>query len=214
MPSKRASEASEVASDAPDTPKDASDAPETPTEATNASIDPQTPAAPAAPDTPTPASETAPQPRRRGTPPETEPALGERGLGDRGRVVGSNKILSSTPEAFNAKTRTTSRRRTRVLTIPPATFARLEKSGINRADLLLIAASRHAHQLQDTPRRRIRGRARLCVSLDDEEYSRLVRVAKRRGWRVSPTAAALIELYLDELDEKRNKKPKRPRAQR
>ena len=211
MPSKRASVASEVASDAPDTPKDASDAPETPTEATNASIDPQTPAAP---DTPTPASETAPQPRRRGTPPETEPALVERGLGNRGRVVGSNKILSSTPEAFNAKTRTTSRRRTRVLTIPPATFARLEKSGINRADLVLIAASRHAHQLQDTPRRRIRGRARLCVSLDDEEYSRLVRVAKRRGWRVSPTAAALIDLYLNELDQKPNKKPKRPRAQR
>ena len=211
MPSKRASVASEVASDAPDTPKDASDAPETPTEATNAPIDPQTPDAP---DTPTPASETAPQPRRRGTPPETESALVERGLGDRGRVVGSNKILSSTPEAFNAKTRTTSRRRTRVLTIPPATFARLEKSGINRADLVLIAARRHAHQLQDIPRRRIRGRARLCVSLDDEEYSRLVRVAKRRGWRVSPTAAALIELYLNELDEKRNKKPKRPRAQR
>ena len=211
MPSKRTSEASEVASDAPDTPKDASDAPETPTEATNAPIDPQTPDAP---DTPTPASETEPQPRRRGTPPETEPALGERGLGDRGRVVGSNKILSSTPEAFNAKTRTTSRRRTRVLTIPPATFARLEKSGINRADLVLIAARRHAHQLQDIPRRRIRGRARLCVSLDDEEYSRLVRVAKRRGWRVSPTVAALIDLYLDELDEKRNKKPIRPRAQR
>ena len=152
MPSKRTSEASEVASDAPDAPK-------TPTEARNAPIDPQTPAAP---DTPTPASETAPHPPRRGTPPETEPALAERGLGNRGRVVGSNKILSSTPEAFNAKTRTTSRRRTRVLTIPPATFARLEKSGINRADLVLIAASRHAHQ------RTIQGRDRLCVSLNDE----------------------------------------------
>ena len=77
-----------------------------------------------------------------------------------------------------------------------------------------VAIMRYAHVMPETTRRKIRGRVRLCVSLNDEEYARLVRIAQRQAWPISSTAAALLELYLDEIDEKRNKKPKRPRAQR
>ena len=77
-----------------------------------------------------------------------------------------------------------------------------------------VAIMRYAHVMPETTRRKIRGRVRLCVSLNDEEYARLVRIAQRQAWPISSTAAALLELYLDELDQKPNKKPKRPRAQR
>ena len=102
----------------------------------------------------------------------------------------------------------------RVMTIPKDTLARAKKSGVYKVDLILIAANRYGHQIQDTPRRQVAGRGRFVVGLSDDEHARLQRIAKRRGWPLSPTAAALLELYLNELDEKRNKKPIRPRAQR
>ena len=77
-----------------------------------------------------------------------------------------------------------------------------------------VAIMRYAHIMPETLRRNVRGRVRLCISLNDDEYERLVRIAQRQAWPISPTAAALLELYLNELDKKRNKKSNRPRAQR
>ena len=189
--------------EAPPDPPDAAEAPKTPPTAR------QTPNEPPSP--PNPATEATQPARRGGTPPT--PAANDRGL-NRGGIVGANAILASGRAPTPTPTPTNSKRRARTLTIPHDTFARIEKSHMNRADLLLTAASRHGHQLQNTLRRQTPGRVRFCVSLNDEEHSRLQRIAQRRGWPLSPTAVVLIELYLDELDQKRLKKPKRPRAQR
>ena len=102
----------------------------------------------------------------------------------------------------------------RVMTIPKDTLARAKKSGVYKVDLILIAANRYGHQIQDVPRRQVAGRGRFVVCLSDDEHPRLRRIAKRRGWPLSPTAAALLNLYLTDLENLKNKKPNRPRAQR
>ena len=84
------------------------------------------------------------------------------------------------------------------MSIPPDIFDRVTKSNMNRADLLLIAADRYSDQLQHIARRNIKGRARFVVSLNDGEHARVLRIAKRRGWPLSPTAAALLDLYFTE----------------
>ena len=198
----------------PKAPPDTSDAALAPTDAKTPPTDPQTPNE--APSTPTPATSPTQPPTRhnpRPTPTPTTAAQDDRGL-NRDGIVGSNRVLTSAPQTANTPTPTNPQRRTRALTIPPDTFARIEKSGVNRTDLMRVAIMRYAHVMPETTRRKIRGRVRLCVSLNDEEYARLVRIAQRQAWPISSTAAALLELYLDEIDQKPNKKPKRPRAQR
>ena len=202
MPSKRTPTGAEA-------PADASDAAEAPTDSKTPPTDGPSPNEP--PDSRTHA--TVP-PSRRATPPEPPPtpaAKNDRGL-NRGRIVGSNATLTAAPDA--APTPPKSPRRTRALTVPPDTVARIEKSGLNRTDLMRVAIMRYAHVMPETARRKIQGRVRLCISLNDDEYSRLVRIAKRQAWPISPTAAALLELHLNEIEESTNKKPKRPRAQR
>ena len=204
MPSKRTPTGAEA-------PADASDAAEAPTDSKTPPTDGPSPNEP--PDSRTPA--TVP-PSRRATPPEPPPtpaAKNDRGL-NRDGIIGSNATLTAAPDAAPAPTPAKSQRRTRALTVPPDTVARIEKSGLNRTDLMRVAIMRYAHVMPETARRKIQGRVRLCISLNDDEYARLVRIAKRQAWPISPTAAALIELYLNELDEKPNKKPNRPRAQR
>ena len=204
MPSKRTPTGAEA-------PADASDAAEAPTDSKTPPTDRPSPNEP--PDSRTPA--TGPS-SRRATPPEPPPtpaAENSRGL-NRDGIVGSNATLAATPDAAPAPTPTKSQRRTRSLTVPPDTVARIEKSGLNRTDLMRVAIMRYAHVMPETARRKIPGRVRLCISLNDEEYSRLVRIANRQAWPISPTAAALLELHLDEIEESTNKKPKRPRAQR
>ena len=98
------------------------------------------------------------------------------------------------------------------MSVPHDIIERVNDSRINRADLILLAADRYADHLQQTPRYNIPGRGRFCVRLNDAEHSRLLRIAKRRGWPLSPTVAALLDIYLTEIETARNKKSKRARA--
>ena len=181
------------------------------------SADPPTNDAPTEPTTPTRAAPTAPSDTFADTPSTKQRS---RGLGRRGNIVGHSDIVAGkpytrTPTNTADTTATSPKRRPRSLTIPPDTAARVEASQMHRADLLLIAADRYADQLQQTPRRKTAGRVRFCVSLNDEEHARLLRIAKRRGWGLSATASALLKLYLAELEENeaaRNKTSKRARA--
>ena len=205
MPSKRTPTGAEA-------PADASDAAEAPTDSKTPPTDGPSPNEP--PDSRTPATGPA---SRRATPPEPPPtpaAKNHRSL-NRDGMIGANAILAATPDAAHRRPiPTKSQRRTRSLPVPADIVARIEESGLNRTDLLLVAIMRYAHVMSGTTRRKVPGRVRLCVSLNDDEYARLVRIARRQAWPISATAAALLELYLNELDEKRNKKPNRPRAQR
>ena len=131
------------------------------------------------------------------------PAAEPRGLA--GRVRGSNEILGrgfATPAATHAAATGDLKRTGRAMSIPPDIVDRVTKSNLNRTDLLLIAAHRYGDQLQHIPRRNIEGRVRFVVSLNDKEHARLLRIAERRGWPLSPTAATLLDLYF--TDNKQN----------
>ena len=128
----------------------------------------------------------------------------DRGLGGRGRVVGANEILAGdtvTPAATYAVPTGGLKRSGRVMSIPPDIVDRVTRSGMYRADLLLIAANRYGDQLQHIVRLNIKGRVRFVVSLNDDEHARLLRIAKRRGWSLSATAAALLDLYFIEHEQ-------------
>ena len=210
-------------------PPDAPAATQTPAEPPKTAPDPTPGPEPpkTAPD-PTPGPEppkTAPGPtrgpeppaRRRTPEPDTTTAVRrDGGLRGRGRVVGASEILapSAPPPEEPADTPTDSRRKMRVMTIPKDTLTRVRKSGVYKVDLILIAASRYGHHIQETPRRQVSGRGRFVVCLSDEEHARLRRIAKRRGWPLSPTVDTLLNLYLSDIENLKNKKANRTRAQR
>ena len=138
------------------------------------------------------------------------PAAEHRGFA--GRVVGANEILArgaaphaathaATHAAPHAAPTGDLKRTGRVMSVPPDIVDRVAKSNLNRTDLLLIAVYRYGDQLQHIPRRKTRGRVRFVVSLNDEEHARLLRIAKRRGWPLSPTAAALLHLYFTDNEQ-------------
>lgn len=146
--------------------------------------------------------------------PPTASEFRERGLGGRGRVRGHSEILASytTVTPTGTQPAPSASRRTRVLTLRPDLVDRIRRSGMIPADLILIAAYRYAGHLQDMARSTIPGRVRFTVRLNDTEHQHLKEIAEKRGWPVSPTVAALLDLYLTEFETAQNKKPKRARA--
>ena len=129
-----------------------------------------------------------------------------RGVGGRTGGVGANEILARADDTTETPSPAPADpagggHKIRVMSFPPDVVDRVNKSSLNRADLLLIAADRFGDQLQHIPRRKTKGRARFVVSLNDEEHARLQRIAKRRGWHLSPTAATLLDLYLTEIEQ-------------
>ena len=130
------------------------------------------------------------------------PAAEHRGFA--GRVRGANEVLArgfAIPAATHAAPAGGLKRTGRVMSIPPDIVDRVTKSNLNRTDLLLVAAYRYGDQLQHIPRRNIRGRVRFVVSLNDKEHARLLRIAERCGWRLSPTVAALLYLYFTDNEQ-------------
>ena len=141
--------------------------------------------------------------------PDTAPATqhAERTLGGRGRVIGASEILRRAPATAtgtNPAPKQRSKRRPRGMSLPPDIAKRAKTSGLNRRDLILIAAKRHGDDLARIPRYNVAGRVNFQVRLDDDEHERLRRIARRRGWPLSPTVAALIDLYLTKIEDSRD----------
>lgn len=143
-------------------------------------------------------------------PPEA-PTDDERGLG---HFRSHRQLLAEgTPEPRSTtEPPTDTKRKIRTMSIPHDIIERVNQTHSRRADIILLAADRYADHIQHIPRHNTTGRGRFCVRLNDTEHGRLLRIAKRRGWPLSPTVAALLDFYLTELETAQNKKPSRARA--
>ena len=164
------------------------------------------PAPPSSGDQPTPAPTTAPAPRDRA---EEHLNRGLRGVTTYGDIVaGEPDTAPTSPDDTPRNTK----RKTRSMSVPRDIIERVKDSRINRTDLILLAADHYGDQIQHTPRYNTPGRDLFRVRLNDAEHSRLLRIADRRGWPLSPTVVVLLDLYLTEIETAQKKKSKRARA--
>ena len=137
--------------------------------------------------------------------PRAERTLGGRVRGHSDIVAGKSATIAA-PAPAPARSST---RRARNLSLPPGLAERAIKSGLNRRDLVLLAAQRYRGHIGHIPREKVEGRVGFQVRLSDKEHARLREIAAIRGWSLSSTVAFLITLYLDEFDENNQTPPPR-----
>ena len=90
------------------------------------------------------------------------------------------------------------------VSIPIPTYERLEQVGYNITDLLKRAYGNHADEVRagDFLRGVSRGRRRVRLSMSPQDYQKLEKLGRGRGWNRSETVAVLLDAELDKDEYK------------
>ena len=91
----------------------------------------------------------------------------------------------------------------RTLWLPDELLRRIEASGIDRRDVIIAGAHRHARRVYDhsvSRPRRSDNTTKIGVRLTDADYRTLKAISEARQWSLSNAAAVVAGLYLDEVE--------------
>jgi len=90
------------------------------------------------------------------------------------------------------------RRVRRELSIPLPVAEKLDQTGINPADVVMSAYRKYSDAIFSGEMGRMvsRGRKRLRLSISDQEFEQITRLADSRGWNRSETISVLLEAEL------------------